>query len=218
VRALARLVERRPRWRVTPPARDYLRALAPLHNATWRPTLERPDEVITPDGPRPGAVLMPGMANLFVDTVQVNVLEAAPQINVIPPVARARIDARLLPDTDGDAFLEEVRAILGDEVEVEVLLTFPPLPASPTEGALYRLLQQTLGSEAPVAPYFSPGFTDSHFFRRRGIPAYGFSPFTLEPGDQLGIHAVDERIPVAELDRGIERMRSVVRAWATTAP
>ena len=43
-------------------------------------------------------------------------------------------------------------------------------------------------------PFFSPGFTDSRLFRGRGIPAYGVSPFTLEPQDLLGIHGADERI------------------------
>jgi acetylornithine deacetylase/succinyl-diaminopimelate desuccinylase-like protein len=154
------------------------------------------------------------MANLFIETIQVNVLQAAPQINVTPPEASARIDVRLLPDTDGEALLAELRELLGEEVEVEVLLTAPPSAPSPHDGELFRLLERTLGPEAPVVPFFSPGFTDSRFFRQRGVPAYGFSPFTLEPQDQLGIHGANERIPLDELDRGVERMRRVAETWA----
>jgi len=62
-------------------------------------------------------------------------------------------------------------------------------------------------------PYFSPGFTDSRGFRRRGIAAYGISPFMLEPQDSLGIHGADERIPLDELDRGVERLRRIVTGW-----
>ena len=69
-------------------------------------------------------------------------------------------------------------------------------------------------SAVSVMPFFSPGFTDSRLFRQRGIPAYGFSPFAIEPQDLLGIHGADERIPLRELDRGVERLRNVVREWS----
>lgn len=216
VRALARVVDRPLRWRVTPAARSYLRALAPLHGPHWQTLLTDVDRVIGPEGPR--GEIFPGMETLFLDTVQVNVLQAAAQINVVPATATARIDARLLPDSDGDAMLAELRRLLGDEVEARVLLTFPPVPPSPTDGELHRILAAALGGEAPLAPYFSPGFTDSRFFRQRGIPAYGFSPFSLEPQDLLGIHGADEGIPLDELDRGVERMRRIVRAWAAPSP
>lgn len=211
VSALAGLLARPLRWRVPPAAREYLQALAPLHNDRWRPLLADPDRLVGPEGPRRG--LLPGMANLFLDTVQINMLQGAAQINVIPPIATARVDARLLPETDERAFLAEIEQALGDEVEVRVLLSAPPLPPSPQTGPVYQLLARELQAVAPVAPYFSSGFTDSRYFRARGIPAYGFSPFTLEPQDLMGIHGADEHIPVAELDRGVERTRRLVLAW-----
>lgn len=216
IRALDRLLARPLRWRVSPAARNYLQALAPLHGPFWQPLLTRPESQIGPQGPAGGAML-PGMENLFLDTVQVNVLRGAAQINVVPPRATARVDVRLLPDTDGEAMLAELRQALGEEVEVRVLLTSPPTPPSPTNTALHGALTRVLRREAPVVPFFSPGFTDSRLFRQRGIPAYGFSPFAIEPQDLLGIHGPDEHIPLAELDRGVDRMRRVVRDWALGA-
>ena len=216
IRALDRLIGRPLRWRVTPATRNYLQALAPLHNAHWQPLLATPDRVIGPDGPH-GAGLLPGMENLFLDSVQVNVLQGAAQINVVPPRATARVDVRLLPDTDGDALLAELRGLLGKDIEVEVLLTSPPVPPTAIDTPVHRVVAAVLGKEGPVVPFFSPGFTDSRLFRARGIPAYGVSPFTLEPQDLLGIHGADERIPLRELDRGVERMREVVRRWARGA-
>jgi acetylornithine deacetylase/succinyl-diaminopimelate desuccinylase-like protein len=218
VSALARLVDRPLRWRVTPAARAYLRGLAPLHGPRWQPVLTDPDRFISPEGPNGGGLLLPGMENLFLDTVQVNVLAGSAQVNVVPGRAIARVDMRLLPDTDGDAFLAEVRQRLGDDVDIEVLLTSPPLAPTSTTTAAYRQLERALATEAPVVPFFSPGFTDSRLFRARGIPAYGFSPFTIEPQDLLGIHGADERIPVAELDRGVERLQRIVQGWALDSP
>jgi acetylornithine deacetylase/succinyl-diaminopimelate desuccinylase-like protein len=213
IRALDQLLARPTRWRVTPAARDYLGALAPLHNARWQPLLTRPEHVIGPQGPTQGG-LLPGMENLFLDTVQVNVLQGAGQINVVPPRATAQVDVRLLPDTDADAFLAELRGALGTNVEARVLLAAPPATPTSTDTSLHHALSRVLGREGLVVPFFSPGFTDSRLFRQRGIPAYGFSPFALEPPDLLGIHGADERIPLRELDRGVARFRAVVRAWA----
>jgi acetylornithine deacetylase/succinyl-diaminopimelate desuccinylase-like protein len=68
--------------------------------------------------------------------------------------------------------------------------------------------------EAEVVPVFIAGFTDSRFFRERGIPAYGVSPFVLDGEVLRGIHGADERIPLAELEAGVERMRRIVAAYA----
>ena len=212
IQGLARMLQRPVRWRVTPPARDYLRAVAPLHNDRWKRVLGDIDKVVGPDGP--SEFLLPGMANLFVDTVQVTVLRGGERINVTPDRASARIDVRLLPDTDSEALLKEIEDALGDGVRVEVLVTSPPAPPSPASGRLYGALREVLSADAPVVPTFIPGFTDSRFFRERRIPAYGVTTFALSGEDLRGIHGPDERIPLDELDRGVERMRRVVAGYA----
>lgn len=212
VRGLARALDLPPRWRVTEAARRYLGALAPLHNEKYRRIFTHLDEVIREDGPTEG--LLPGLANLFLDTFQVTVLEAGQKINVIPGRAAAEIDVRLLPETDADEYLARVKEALGDRLSVEVLLASPPAPASPTDHPTYRAVAGVLDDTAPPVPAFIPGFTDSRWFRERGVAAYGVSPFFIEPQDFLGIHGPDEAIPLAELDRGVERMRRIVRACA----
>lgn len=212
IAALSRLLALAPRWRVSDGARRYLGAVAPYHNEHWRHIFTHLDESIAPDGPR--VDLLPGMANLFLDSVQVTVVRAGEAINSIPAEATARIDARLLPDSDAAAVLDRMREALGEAVELRVLLESPPAAPSPAEGPVFTALARTLGSEAPVVPSFISGFTDSRYFRERGVPAYGVSPFALEPDEQRGIHAPDECIPLAEFDRGVERMKKLVAALA----
>lgn len=213
IEGLARVLALPPRWRVTPPARDYLKAIAPLHNDHWQRVLTDIDAVVDEKaGPR--EFLFPGMANLFLDTVQVTVLSGGNRINVIPANASARLDVRLLPDTDAEAFLARIREALGKGYEVKVLVTSPPAPPSPAGGRLYAAFQKVLSRDAPVVPTMVPGFTDSRFFRERGIPAYGITPFALEGDDLKGIHGPDERIPLDEFDRGVERMVGILRAYA----
>jgi acetylornithine deacetylase/succinyl-diaminopimelate desuccinylase-like protein len=215
IQGLARLLALPLHWRVTAPVRDYLAAIAPLHNQHWQHMLTHIDEVIGDSGPR--QPIFPGMSSLFLDTVQVTALAGGDRINVVPADAQAKIDIRLLPDTDGGAFLAKVRAALGQQLEVEVMMTAPPAPSSAASGRLYETLRQVLGREAAVVPMLGAGTTDSRFFRERRVPAYGLSPFALAPEDSIGIHGADEHLPLRELDRGVERMRRLVAAYAAKA-
>ena len=212
IEGLARMLELPHRWHLSDPVRRYLQAVAPLHQGDQRRRFADPDSWITPDGPR--GPLSPGQANLFLDSLQVTVLEAGDRINVVPPLARARIDARLLPDTDAEAFLARLREAAGPRVELKVLLSSPPSPPSPVDHPAYRAAATVFGEEGPVVPAFIAGFTDSRYLRERGIATYGVSPYLIEPQLLRGIHGPDERIPVDELRRGVERMTRIVRAYA----
>ena len=160
-------------------------------------------------------MLPPGMPVYFLDTIQVTELANGNRgPNVVPAEATALIDIRLLPDTDTESFLSGVRASLGSDVEVEVLLTSPPVAASPVDSQIFRTLERVLGVRAPVVPLFISGTTDSRFFRQRGIPAYGLLPFVLNPLDLRGIHAANEHIPIPPFLRAIETIRRILKSYA----
>lgn len=210
IQGLDRLLALPAEYRVTEGVRLYLGALAPLHQPPYSERFANIDRVIGPEGPKER--LYPGMAGMFLDTVQVTVLEGSERINSIPATASAEVDVRLLPDTDAEAFLQRVRTALGDNLSVQVLVSSPPAGPSPVDHELFAVLEERLGQVAPVVPVFISGFTDSRYFRQRGIPAYGFSPFALEPQDLLGIHNVDERISVDAFDLGVQRTFDVLQA------
>ena len=163
------------------------------------------------------AVSLPGLESLLSDTVQITTLAASDRINVVAAEARAGIDVRLLPDTDEKAFVAELERILGPELTVSVRLVSAAAPPSSATSAVFRTLAAALaaGNAAPVVPAFIPAFTDSRYFRARGIAAYGFSPFALD-----GLPAAHRpragRAHSARLtlDRGVETMTRVVRASA----
>lgn len=208
--ALYGLLQRPLQFRVSPPVRTYFHALAPLQNATMAELYAHIDDHVGDSG----LTAPVGSPNSFLDTIQITVLTAGDRINSIPSSAEARIDIRLLPDTDETAFLDDIRRHLGDRVNVEVLLGSPPAPASPTDSNVYRRIAQVFGEQAPVVPAFISGFTDSRYFRLRGIPAYGVWPFALELAELQGIHGFDERISLDRFDAGVELMVELVRACA----
>jgi len=215
VEGLARLLARPAVWKVTPAARLFLGAVAD-HDPNFAEIFRNLDRYILPAGPTRD--LLPGMPAYFLDTVQITVLEGSDRINVVPAEARAKIDIRLLPETDSQKFLADLARVLGDDLEVSVLLEAKPAPISPRDSSTFRALVDILGQEAPVLPTFISGITDSRYFRERGIPAYGLSPFQLE-GDVLrGIHGPDERLPVDELARGITRLRAILARLVSAGP
>jgi acetylornithine deacetylase/succinyl-diaminopimelate desuccinylase-like protein len=207
---LARLLERPREFRVTPEARRYLEAVRPYQSDYFGRMVADLDEIVQDTSPNDR--LFPGVANYLLDTIQVNVIDAGEQINVVPKEASAKIDIRLLPDADEMAVLEEVRELLGEYIDVEVLLSAPRAESSPIDGSIYRCLENVLGASSPVVPAFIPGVTDARYFRERGVPAYGFSPFALAAEETSGIHAIDERIGRSAFLRGVEIYTDVVLA------
>lgn len=219
VRALDRVLELEHPWRVTEAAHRAYRGLAAFHSGEFAAVFDQPIEAVQAELDRRlrvgglDRVLLPGMAASFLDTVQITRIDngAAP-VNVAPGEAVALIDARLLPDTDAEVFRRRVETVLGAGIHVEELLRSGASPASSTDSDAYRTLERVLGVRAPVAPALIAGATDSRFFRRRGVDAYGFSPFAVAGEDAAGIHGIDERIAVDDFLRGCETMKRVVGA------
>jgi acetylornithine deacetylase/succinyl-diaminopimelate desuccinylase-like protein len=66
-----------------------------------------------------------------------------------------------------------------------------------------------------VIPSVSAGFTDSHFFRDRGIASYGYSPFVLVNSERRGVHGNNERISVENMEQGTRIMIDLLRTLTT---
>lgn len=212
VRGLAGVLERPLEPRLDPVVLDYLRATAPYESRSFQRLLARLEELH--ERGELLRALRPGLPDHFLDTVQVTMLDAGTAANATPRSAAAALDVRLLPGTDQERFLEELREAAGGEVRLEVVLSSPPSPPSPTDTDLFRCLEDQLGATAPVIPSFITAVTDARHFRQRGIPAYGLSPFALTGPQMRGIHGVDERIPRREFLAGVDRMIDLVLTCA----
>ena len=208
IRGLSYLVERPRNYRLTDEARDFLEAAAPMESPAFQAVVSNLDQILT--DPEPEKHLLPAMPNYLLDTVHVNGLAAGDRVNVTPGEATAWIDVRLLPDTDQATFLESLRTEVGDDVLLEVLLSSPVVPPSPTDRPLYRCLEGALQPQAPVIPVFITAITDARFIRARGIAAYGFSPFILGAKELRGIHGSNEHIPLEVFAQGLETMWTLV--------
>jgi acetylornithine deacetylase/succinyl-diaminopimelate desuccinylase-like protein len=151
---------------------------------------------------------------LLRNTISITGLVGSDKTNVIPPVARAALDVRLLPGQDPQAFLADLVRVVADS-GVEIAPQGPNWPAteSPTETELFRAIVAAARERTPGALVTTPplaGFTDSHYFRRLGIASYGLSPFPLNQAESRGVHGNDERVSLDALTFGVHFMYDVV--------
>jgi acetylornithine deacetylase/succinyl-diaminopimelate desuccinylase-like protein len=149
------------------------------------------------------------------DTISLTMLEAGYKINVIPERAEAGIDCRLLPETDAAEFRRWLETTIADErVTIEEVETSPPTAVSPIQGPFLDAVHAAIAYRVPGAiafPLLVPGGTDSRYFRAHGVPAYGFSPVVLEPGEMDRVHGIDERISIDNLELGVKMAYDIVR-------
>lgn len=139
------------------------------------------------------------------NTVTPTVLKAGNKTNVIPSKAEAEIDVRILPGETPEGFREKLLETI-DDPRISLELIHPSAPTeSPFQTEIFRQLEAAIlkqDAEALVVPYLSPGATDNRFFRQKGILAYGIIPMLVGPEEMAGLHGKNERVPIAELDRG----------------
>ena len=136
--------------------------------------------------------------------------------NVIPSVAEATIDCRLLPGVNADEFESGVKARINDRrVTVERLSSPVDAGMSNAETPLFAAIRKAILKEHPdaiVTPMLVPYGTDSVRLRKLGVPAYGFLPMVLDTATVATMHSDQERIPVAEFLRGIRIYFDVLRS------
>ena len=109
--------------------------------------------------------------------------------------------------------MNNINSINDDNIKIEQVLSFPTM-ASPEKSELMNAiatLSRRMDKDAPVIPAMLSGFNDSHYFRQRGLVAYGFVPIELSGQEGRMVHGADERIAITSLRGGIQRMVELLR-------
>jgi acetylornithine deacetylase/succinyl-diaminopimelate desuccinylase-like protein len=159
-----------------------------------------PDELIAAFGPA-ARMIGAGVRN----TTNPTMLRAGYKVNVVPGEAVAHVDGRFLPGQQ-DVFVEQVRALAGPGVQVDVDNAQIALETH-FGGDLVDAITTALLAEDPqahIAPFLMSGGTDAKAWDRLGIRSYGFTPLRL-PADldfTALFHGVDERVPIDALEFG----------------
>jgi acetylornithine deacetylase/succinyl-diaminopimelate desuccinylase-like protein len=155
-------------------------------------------------------------------TVASTMIEASQKRNVIPGRCEVTVDCRLLP---GQIEAEAEAVVLAWLGEGDYELEWGGGQGgtrSELGTPLWAAIETFVGGLEPgarLAPICVAGFTDSHWLREAfGTVAYGFFPLKAMSAELAArlIHSADERIPIDDLELGVEFLRSV--AVATLSP
>ncbi len=145
-------------------------------------------------------------------TIVPTIIEAGIKDNVIPTEAKAMINSRILTGETAQTVEAYIRKVIDDErVRVKQVGKYNSDPSSSTstsspafkrvESALYRIVPRVL-----PAPYQGIGATDSRYYRRISDGVVNFMPMT----DAKGYHGINERLPITDLQRGINFIMTII--------
>ena len=219
-RLLGRLDRRRLPVHVTPAARRFFEAMAaasPFPTGAVLRGLLNPrltDRTLDLLGSK-GRAFDPMLHN----TVNATIVRGGEKINVVPSEVTVELDGRLLPGYDPADAIAELRRLVGDHVEFEVI-RHDPGPSEPDMGlfdTLAGILREADPDGIPV-PLLFPAITDARFFSRLGIQTYGFLPMRLPAGFNFNqtVHAADERIPAEALGFGAGAIYKALQRFGPT--
>jgi acetylornithine deacetylase/succinyl-diaminopimelate desuccinylase-like protein len=218
---LKRLLQLHGRWlpvHVTPAVRRFVEALADGLGEPVAPRLrralapEQTDRALEDLGD-----LRRPLGALLHNTVSVTTLRAGDKVNVIPSEIQVGLDGRLLPGFTADDMLAEIRAVVGDGIDIAVERTEPPGREEPDMRGFETLasIVRELDPDGLPVPGLVAGFTDVRQFAKLGIQGYGFLPMRLPAGFKSAplVHAADERVPVESLEWGVEAITRLLRRF-----
>ncbi|MEO6223051.1 MAG: M20/M25/M40 family metallo-hydrolase [Vicinamibacterales bacterium] len=142
-----------------------------------------------------------------------------PKTNVIPSVAEATIDCRLLPGTSEAQWVAEVKRRLADPtITVEVINANDDPSVTPLDTPMYRALESAITRRHPgaiVTPMTVPFGTDANAFRPRGVKSYGIFTGIIPAASILSMHGDSEFLPVDAMGPAIQILFEALRETAS---
>ena len=131
-----------------------------------------------------------------------------PKINVIPSVAEAGLDCRVLPGTTRDQWIAEIRRRLADPaITIELINESDDPVVTSQDTPLYRNIEAAIKRrhpEAIVTPMLIPYGTDSNAFRPKGVKSYGIFPALLPADVVASMHGDGEHVSLASVREGAQ--------------
>ena len=164
-----------------------------------------------------GRIGGPLAANKFINAIQRSTISLTslrsgvgdpPRANVIPSVAEATLDCRILPGTSAAQWIKLVEGRLADPtIKLEVIYEGEDPVVSSQDAPLYRALESAIKRRHPqaiVTPMTVPYGTDSNGFRPRGVKSYGIFPGVIPAASILSMHGDAEFMPLDAMGPAIQ--------------
>lgn len=200
-RAIQRVEENPMPARISPPLREMLEAASPYLPFGQRFAV---DNLWLMGGVVRRSFLDSDLnAALVRTTFATTLVSGGIKENVIPEIAQATINVRILPgDTPDDVLAHLTRVIDDSEIEIQGTAWGEGAPAASVAGPAFRLAAASISEVLPdavILPGLVPGATDSRHFTGVADEILRFIPMRLGIDQFGGVHGRDERIAVEGL-------------------
>ena len=161
-----------------------------------------------------GMIEVPQLSAMLRNTISLTMMNAGDKVNVIPSLAEAELDIRLLPGTEPDTVVAKIKKAINDQ-DIQIEYTKKNIasesPRSTEDFSIIKDVHLAHFPNALVVPSLLPGASDSRFFRSKGILCYGVYPMLLSMEELNRIHGIDERISEENMIRGSEVFTDIVK-------
>ncbi len=220
--ALAKIAAYNPPAKLTPTARTFFKAIAPLQDDDGKTTL---DFLLTgsPQNSQSAAEILaldPFFRTQLKDTINPTLLSASHDTGSTSGEASAVLNVRLLPGSDPDALFEELKNLFTEEDGITLeILERPQMPfPTPMDGTdpLFSSITATakkLFPDAITVPGMSPASGDNEFLRKLGVITYGLGP-DMDPLSENTAHVPDEFISEKDLYHQLQFIAGIVFDFA----
>jgi carboxypeptidase PM20D1 len=131
-------------------------------------------------------------------TTAPTIIDGGVKNNVIPTVAEATINFRILPGETIESVQKHIENTISNKIKVApVGFLTNPSPVSKIDSEAYKVLEKTIRSMFPnsiVVPGLVGGGTDARYFYDISDDVYRFYPIRLSPETMTRFHGIDEKI------------------------
>jgi carboxypeptidase PM20D1 len=152
--------------------------------------------------------------NALIHTTLVpTIVQAGIKDNVIPTIAKATFNSRILQGQSSDDVLEFVTKAVNDDRVVITKQTkslIEPSPMTSFKDPAFAQLENIFKKAVPgviVSPFLMIGASDARYFRDFSKAVLNFSAIQ----NMKGFHGIDERIGIKDLDRMIWFYQELLR-------
>jgi carboxypeptidase PM20D1 len=147
-------------------------------------------------------------------TTAATMISGSPKENVLPIVARALVNFRILPGDTPESVVEHVRRVVADTLVQVTGGGRPPSATSDFQAPEFEMVEKTLAQLFPGAipvPFLMVGGTDSRHFEGLTRNIYRFNPIVATPDLVSGAHGTNERVRADDLVRAARFFAQLIR-------
>lgn len=131
-------------------------------------------------------------------TTAPTIIDGGVKNNVIPTVAEATMNFRILPGESIASVKQHIERTISDKIRVEpVGFLTEPSPVSSIDSEAFKTLEKTIRDMFPnsiVVPGLVGGGTDARYFYDVSDNVYRFYPVRISPRNKTRFHGIDEKI------------------------